>query len=240
MSSTPATALTPSPPVTTGRSARSPKKDARGPAVPEAARPLPELVLVHGLLMNRAAMWPLAMRLRAAGFKVHLFGYGTLFTPLAKNADLLANFVQQRCSEKAVLLGHSLGGLVCTQALRQHPKLRVTDLVLLGCPFQGAAAARVLRRVPGIGRWLGRPLHDWAVNANLATPAVRVRTLAGTKPQGVGRVLCDFQEPNDGTVTVAETWVEGAFARQELAVSHMGMLLSPEVAAQVLRWTLTC
>jgi hypothetical protein len=54
--------------------------------------------------------------------------------------------------------------------------------------------------------------------------------IAGTRSMGLGRFFAGFREPNDGTVAVRETRIEGATDHVELPVSHMGMMLSARVA----------
>jgi hypothetical protein len=46
-------------------------------------------------------------------------------------------------------------------------------------------------------------------------------------------VLARFNGPNDGTVAVAETLVEGATDHCELPVSHVGLWMSSAVAERV-------
>jgi hypothetical protein len=54
--------------------------------------------------------------------------------------------------------------------------------------------------------------------------------IAGTAGAGLGRLLLSFGEANDGTVTVAETRIEGASEHLCLPVTHSTMLLSARVA----------
>ena len=56
--------------------------------------------------------------------------------------------------------------------------------------------------------------------------------IAGTTPVGLGLVAGGFDGPNDGTVQVAETLLEGRTAMVTLPVAHVGMGLSKEVAHQ--------
>ena len=54
--------------------------------------------------------------------------------------------------------------------------------------------------------------------------------IAGDQSFGLGRFIAMFDEPNDGTVALRETELEGCADRLVLPVSHMGMLLSSRVA----------
>jgi hypothetical protein len=60
--------------------------------------------------------------------------------------------------------------------------------------------------------------------------------VAGTQPLGLGQLLAQFQEDNDGTVAVSETRMPGATDHIVLPVSHLGMLVSARVAQEVGRF----
>jgi hypothetical protein len=48
----------------------------------------------------------------------------------------------------------------------------------------------------------------------------------------MGQLLAHFNEDNDGTVAVSETYLAGATDQIVLPVSHLGMLVSPRAAQQ--------
>lgn len=202
-------------------------------AVPGGRRP--KVVLVHGLCMGRPVMQVLAKRLRSDGFEVGCFGYNTLTGSLAKSAERLAAFVH-RDARPVVLVGHSLGGLVSLQAAQSLGVEKLAAVVLLGSPYQGAQAARVLHGAAGGAlAEVGTALRDWSLLPEKPTVPVPVFTLAGTLATGLGKVVCRFDEPNDGTVSVAETYYPGATACT-LPVAHTGMLFDTKVAEQVAQW----
>ena len=57
--------------------------------------------------------------------------------------------------------------------------------------------------------------------------------IRGTRAMGLGRVFGKHDEPNDGSVTVSETELEGLADSIELPVAHSEMLLSSEVVNQL-------
>jgi hypothetical protein len=83
----------------------------------------------------------------------------------------------------------------------------------------GVGSACLERGVPG----------HWPFPAQLGI-------IAGTSPRGLGRLLAPFEGPNDGTVAVAETRLEGATDCCELPVSHTGLCLSSEVVTRLARF----
>jgi len=195
----------------------------------------PQVVLVHGLFMGRPAMLYLAKRLHRDGFNVRCFAHNTITGSLKRNASRLAAFVGKGVGP-TVLIGHSLGGLVSLQAAQTIPAESLAAVVLLGSPYQGAQAGRKLHRLLGQrSAHVARALHEWADLAAKPTVTVPVFTISGTRSSGLGRVICGFREPNDGTVTVAETQYPNAVARV-MPVSHTGMLFDHRVAEQVSAW----
>lgn len=195
----------------------------------------PRIVLVHGLFMGRHAMFMLSRRLQREGFQVRCFAYNTVTGTLDASVAKLAAFLKED-GRSTALVGHSLGGLVSLQAAQSLPDGLLTALVLLGSPYQGAQAGRALKsRIGRAGARIARALHGWAELEQKPTVTVPVFTLSGTQSAGLGRLLCQFEEPNDGTVTLAETHYPGATACA-MPVSHTGMLFSAPVAHQVAAW----
>jgi pimeloyl-ACP methyl ester carboxylesterase len=175
----------------------------------------------------------LAHRLRRRGFDAVIFRYPSRRRDLRRNAAALARFAGIRKGTAVHFVGHSLGGLVILQALRQAglPRGRV---VLLGSPVQGSRVAQRLSRF-GPGRWLlGKSSAGGLLQAAPAWDYDReIGIIAGDLPVGVGRVFSDLPGEHDGTVSVAETEVAGATDRVVVPVSHTGLVVSRAVARQV-------
>ncbi|MBN8726592.1 MAG: alpha/beta fold hydrolase [Xanthomonadales bacterium] len=194
---------------------------------------MPEhVILLHGLWMRGFALWPLAQRLRAAGFDVATFDYASVVLGAASAVQRL----RRRLVGGAVngspihLVGHSLGGLVALQAVRGGAGVPAGRIVCLGSPLRGSASARDLALLPGgrglLGRsadLLGAGIPDWDGSRE-------VGVIAGTLPLGFGRALGRLSPPHDGTVAVAETRLPGVSDHRLVHASHTGLLLSREVA----------
>jgi pimeloyl-ACP methyl ester carboxylesterase len=191
------------------------------------------VVFVHGLWMTGHESLLLTARLRRArGYSTQLYHYASMRAPIAHSAAGLRAAMHAIDAPQVHLVGHSLGGLVilrCLQAQALAPPGRV---VFLGTPCGGSRAAQVL----GARRW-GRALLGRAMAEELLAPSLRrweadrpLGVIAGTAGAGLGRLLLSFGEANDGTVTVAETRIEGASEHLCLPVTHSTMLLSARVA----------
>jgi pimeloyl-ACP methyl ester carboxylesterase len=191
------------------------------------------VVFVHGLWMSGHESLLLRARLRrAGGYSTHVFHYASVRAPIARSAADLRAALAALDAPMVHLIGHSLGGLVILRALQGHPLAPPGRVVFLGTPSGGSRAARVL----GATR-LGRALLGRAMAEELLVARVRrwdlerpLGIIAGTTNAGLGRLLLSFGEANDGTVTVAETKLEGASGHLCLPVTHSTLLFSARVA----------
>lgn len=187
------------------------------------------VLLVHGLWMRPASMAMLARRLAHDGFEIDFVGYAS-----ARDRPALAvgRLARAAADGPCHVVGHSLGGLVALTALEAEPALPVERVVCLGSPLCGSAAADGVARLPGIGRWLG---HSRGLLRNGCRPwrgRAQVGSIAGTLPFGLGQVIGHIRGPNDGTVAVSETRLDGLADHVAVHATHSGLVLSPTAARQ--------
>jgi pimeloyl-ACP methyl ester carboxylesterase len=192
------------------------------------------VVLVHGIWMSSLELALLAWRLRRCGYRTLRFRYRSLRRPVRHNAACLARRVRQLPAGQIHLVGHSLGGLVVLQALQDHPDLITGRLVLLGSPVGGSAVARRIaaRRML---RWIiGRSGEQGLLGGGPRWQGIQpLGVIAGTRSLGIGRLLGGLSGVNDGVVNLEETIIEGVPDSLVVESSHMGLLTSRRVAAQV-------
>ncbi len=196
--------------------------------------PLATVVLVHGLWMNGLEMSLLRWRLSKDGFATQRFSYPTVHSDIAANAARLQQFLGGLEADTVHFVGHSLGGLLILRLFEDFPVQRPGRIVLLGTPFMGSATARNLARHAWGRRLLGRSLDKallgdgprWHGGHDLGV-------IAGTNPVGLGLLVGDLPQPNDGTVVMAETQGIPGAASFTLPSSHSSLLFSATVARQV-------
>jgi pimeloyl-ACP methyl ester carboxylesterase len=180
-------------------------------------------------------MGVLRKRLAPCGFDFHHFSYRSVAGSLADSAAELAAYVAGVAGDTVHLVGHSLGGVLICAMLESHVPARLGRVVCLGSPLRGSRSAVRLARWPGGRQLVGRCLADVHARGGFSAwrAGVEVGSIAGRIPLGVGRLLGPFPEPNDGTVAVAETVIAGLADHVVLPVSHVALLWSVRVAAQV-------
>lgn len=197
------------------------------------------VVLLHGIWMPAGEMLVLKHRLESEhDLSCHNFSYPSVRGALDDNAGTLAEFLTSLDADRIHLIGHSLGGLMALRMLATTQVPFAGRVVCLGSPLCGSRAAARLAEM----KWgklilgeslpraaLGEPASEWAT-AVVADHEVGV--IAGDVPAGIGRFFAEFDEPNDGTVSVAETQLPGIRDHLVLPVSHSGMVLSTAVADQ--------
>ena len=198
-----------------------------------------KVLLLHGLLMRRPALLPLARRLRGLGYDARMFTYSSLWDhPQAAIVALRARLRELRGEGPVHLVAHSLGGLIAAAALDDDDcadALPPGRLVCLGSPIGGSAAARGLRK-KRLGLVSGRSGGLLREGLPRLPPGREVGMIAGTRAFGLGQFFGRFKGDNDGTVAVAETRLPGLAAHVAIPCSHTGLVFSVPVSDLVDRF----
>ncbi len=116
------------------------------PAPEIAAKP--NVLCVHGYLHNETAWGFYRRQLQKAGLgPVDALCYPSIRWDIAENSTIVRDRVEQIKNETGkevyILIGHSLGGLVCLEyALEYAPRDRITYVITLGSPLHGTKMTR--------------------------------------------------------------------------------------------------
>ena len=199
------------------------------------------VVCTHGIWLHGVGMYLIKRHLeREFGMRALVFSYPSVTNTLDQNAGLLARFIEENGIERTHLVGHSMGGLVILRMLANRYTEAPGRIVCIGSPLCGSRAADFLNAQDWGEHLLGKSLpqgtihgvaNDWASEV---CQRREIGSVAGSIPVGVGQIAGGFGgEPNDGTVAVAETRLDGATDHMVLPVTHMGLLISRNVADQI-------
>lgn len=179
-------------------------------------------------------MWLLRRRLQHRGYRVFQFRYRTVGRDLGGNAERLNHYLEKYVPGETVhWVAHSLGGLVVRRLLSDFPAQRPGRVVTLGTPHQGSYVANRASRSGLLRHLLGSSLPalqgelpHWGGERELGS-------VAGTLSMGLGWLFPGLSRPNDGTVALAETRLEGQSDHLQLHLSHFTLLFSAETAFQI-------
>src|SRR3954463_7189350 len=104
--------------------------------------PRPTIVLVHGAWADASSWNAVASELQSQGFTV--FGPPNLLRGVATDAAYVASFLAQRTSGPLVLVGHSYGGFVITNAATGGGDVRALVYVDAFVPDEGESVFQIL------------------------------------------------------------------------------------------------
>jgi predicted alpha/beta hydrolase family esterase len=141
------------------RVARPPPNEGRRP-----------VLLIHGLLCNRALWGPLRRRLGRAGWgPVCAVNLEPLMADLDRHAERIQHelvALQDRCEgERVTIITHSMGGLVARAALRAAGSAAIRRIITVACPHHGTLFGPHLNVAPL--RQM-RPTSPWLQALNAA------------------------------------------------------------------------
>lgn len=177
------------------------------------------VLLVHGYQCNRGFWFELRGRLARTGWQVGTISLAPVFNDIDGYVEQLARRIDEVCAaagtERLLLVGHSMGGLVSRAYLRRHGNGKVAKLVTLGSPHHGSRLA-----VMGPGRNARQmiPGSEWLAGLNapgaVPLPAATV---------SIYSCQDNYVMPQDSPV------LEGAKVVPLAGIGHLEMAFSPEI-----------
>lgn len=196
-----------------------------------------DVLVLHGLWMNRYTMLPLAHRLARAGFAPHTLTYRSFAEGLDEHVARVERLVAEAALRRMHVVAHSMGGLVTLAWLARAGADTVDRLVLLGSPVAACRAGSVVAAHPAWGAALGRSIDVWRNHGGATLPkGVTAGAIAGVGRVGIGRFLVDLPEPNDGVVMVSETRLPGLADHLVMPASHSALLIDRAVARETVHF----
>ena len=208
-----------------------------------AAAPRERVVLLHGLARGAGSMAPLAERLRAAGFETHNLDYSsTRHTPPELVAWLDAAIARCCAGGDAPVhfVTHSLGGILVRARLADARPVSLGRVVLIAPPNKGSEIVDAIGDNPLLEGLLGPTAvrlgtEDGSFPRSLGPPDYEVGIIAGSSSiNPIGSAL--VPGPDDGTVSIESTRLEGASDFIVVEASHTLIMQDAGVARQVIHF----
>ena len=192
----------------------------------------PNVLLIHGILMNPLEMRYLGTQLEKLGFHVHYVYYQSVLKTPEQNAKIIHDKIKKMNLPDLHLVGHSLGGVVLMHLFDQTDDLPEGKVVMLGSPVNGSWIAQKVQDWPVISPLLAKSMPsalsgvdvpEWNTHRDWGM-------IAGTKNQGLGFLTGGLPGDSDGTVLVEETHHPKQKSHILVDKSHTALLFSKEVA----------
>jgi hypothetical protein len=184
----------------------------------------PTVVLLHGLARRKGSLAALGRFLQAAGYPTWAHTYPSRRLPIAEAAAAVgARIAAELGGRPLAAVTHSLGGILLRHL--HDDRLRFERIVMLAPPNRGSRVASAFAENP-LFRWFYGPAGREVIDASeWPGPPAPFAIVAGTKARALGNPTSWFsggilEGPNDGTLLVAETELEGAAAFATVAASH--------------------
>lgn len=200
------------------------------------------VVLLHGLARSSRSMRKLELALQQAGFHTVNINYPSTRNGIQVLSETVIRQALSQCQSDHTVhfVTHSLGGILLRCYLSLHTIDKLGRVVMLAPPNRGSQLADWLqnywlyRRTFGpVGAELGTTA-DSLVN-QLGPAHFELGIIAGTR--AINLLFSPFiPKPNDGTVSVENTKIEGMTDHLCLPVTHPLLMRNPQVITQVLHF----
>ena len=200
----------------------------------------PLVAVLPPLLIPSPIMWPLAARLRWAGFRPRVFRYRSHRRDIPQNAARLAAWLRGLKAEEPVhVVAFSLGSILLRWVANHHDIPPLGRVVMMGPPNHGAYMADWLDERLGpfypviygkCARQLRRGDRGLAARAGTLPDDAQLGIIAGGlgRPRGYNPLI---PGDNDMTVAVEETLLPGMRDFTLVPRPHTALVLSGKPAA---------
>ena len=202
----------------------------------------PDVLLLHGVLMNSVEMLYLKYQLEKQNFTVHSLSYQSVRYSIAENTQRLHAEISTIDCDNLHIVAHSLGGVMAMHLLEQYPELPIKRIVMLGTPISGSYAAEKISQWSIVGRLLTNSMAKGLDgNHNFKANEHEIGMIAGSikSPIGLGLLLGKLPEENDGTVLLSETKHPAVSEHLIVNKSHTGLIFSKMVCDLVTNYLRT-
>lgn len=199
----------------------------------------PNVLLLHGVLMNSVEMLYLQRQLEISGFNVHNFFYPSVRKNVAENTQSLCNKIHELNLDQMHIVAHSMGGIMSMHLLEHCENLPMGRIVMLGTPLNGSYTANKVIGWPLVNQLLGKSMPD-GLDGSFELPETTDREIgmiAGSNDSlGFGMLFGGMPEKSDGTVLLSET--QHSILKEHIVVdtTHTGMIFSSKTAELVVRF----
>jgi pimeloyl-ACP methyl ester carboxylesterase len=197
------------------------------------------VILLHGIFRSAHSLRWFGGQLAEDGLLPIAMDYPSTQVTIPEAAGYLHQVISRLDGiDEIHLVTHSMGGLVARAYLAEHSDPRLTRMVMIAPPNQGAELADLLRKnfvYRGVFGPSGQQLATDGLVRTLPTPPFEFAVIAGARGTSTGwnRLI---PGDDDGTVTVASTRLAGAADFATVPNIHTFLIGDPEVVGMTRRF----
>jgi triacylglycerol lipase len=185
------------------------------------------VLLIHGYGCNSGYWHSMSRKLMSERITHHAVSLEPLFADIDDYAPLIDRALTQLCretgQEKAVIVAHSMGGLVARAYLRKYGAARVARVITLGTPHRGTGLAN-------FGTGLNSRQMEWRVNAGQGKASRWLEDLEASEDHTLRLLFASIYSHQDNIVSPQTSpHLDGAENIELAGIGHVSLAMNPEV-----------
>lgn len=195
------------------------------------------ILLVHGYGCNSGYWHPMSEALTAARISHHAVTLEPIFALIDDYLPALHQAIEvllaECASNRVILIGHSMGGLVCRAYLREHGSAHIAKVITIGTPHHGTALAN-----HGIGKNVQQMAVEFGRNG--IESSAWLRQLNAEETAATRALFASIYSHHDNIIAPQLSgWLDGATNIAVNGIGHVALALHKHVQQQVIAQILT-
>jgi triacylglycerol lipase len=185
------------------------------------------VLLVHGYGCNSGYWHSLSRRLVRAQISHYAVDLEPMFADIDDYAPLIDRTLEQLCREtghaKAMVVAHSMGGLVMRAYVRKYGCTRIARIITLGTPHRGTGLAN-------FGTGLNSRQMQWRGSAEQGKASGWLQELEASENPAVRSLFVSVYSHHDNIISPQiSSRLEGAENIELAGIGHVALALTPIV-----------
>lgn len=185
------------------------------------------VILIHGMMRTGRSMRRIGEHLACHGYNIVNCSYESTKTVNEITDELFSALTPIiEAAPKVHFVTHSLGGIILRNAFKDKAPSNIGNVVMHGPPNRGCQHIDHFSWLPFFSRIWGKPARELGTSKKSLPnrlPPINFHcgVIAGNMKGVLGLLL---PSPNDGKVTVENTWTEGVAEQIVLPLNHTFMM----------------